>query len=82
MNLADDIEEFVTLHRGHGLLTADAGEPTPNGYRLEIACSCGVTFERWVTELMRLRTCCENTCGPSAIESDTDRRTGRGPSAA
>ncbi len=51
MNLADDIEEFVTLHRGHGLLTADAGEPTPNGYRLEIACSCGVTFERWVTEL-------------------------------
>jgi len=26
------------------------GELTPNGYRLELACSCGVTFERWVTE--------------------------------
>ena len=50
MNLADDMEEFVTLHRGHEPLTADAGEPTPNGYRLEIACPCGVTFERWVTE--------------------------------
>ena len=50
MNLADDMEEFVTLHRGHGSLTADASEPTLNGYRLEIACPCGVTFERWVTE--------------------------------
>jgi len=34
MNLAEDIEEFVTLHRRHGPLAADAGEPTPNGYRL------------------------------------------------
>ena len=51
MNLADDMEEFVTLHCGHGRLTADAGEPTLNGYRLEITCPCGVTFERWVTEL-------------------------------
>jgi len=51
VNLDADIEEFVALHRGHGRLTADAGEPTPNGYRLEIACSCGVTFERWITKL-------------------------------
>jgi len=51
MSLADHMEEFVTLHRGHGHLTGDASEPTPNGYRLEIACSCGVTFERWVTQL-------------------------------
>ena len=50
MNLADDMEEFVTPHRGHGSLTADASEPTPNGYRLEIGCPCGVTFERWVTQ--------------------------------
>ena len=50
MNLADDIEEFVTLHRAHGLLTGAAGEATPNGCRLEIACPCGVTFERWVTQ--------------------------------
>ncbi len=45
MNLAEDIAEFVTLHRRHGPLAADAGEPTPNGYRLEIACP----FEQWVT---------------------------------
>ncbi len=50
MNLADDMEEFVTLHRGHGRLTADAGDPTPNSYRLEIVCPCGVTFERCVTQ--------------------------------
>ena len=50
MNLADDMEEFVTLHRGHGSLTADAGEPTLNGYRLEVICQCAVTFERGVTE--------------------------------
>jgi hypothetical protein len=35
--------------RPHGELAADAGEPAPNGYRLTIACPCGVTFERWVT---------------------------------
>jgi hypothetical protein len=22
---------------------------TPNGYRLEVACPCGVMFERWIT---------------------------------
>ena len=32
-------------------LAADVGDPTPNGYRREITCPCGVTFERWVTEL-------------------------------
>jgi len=51
MSLADDIDEFVMLHREHGRLTAAAGEPTTNGYPLEIAYPCGVTFERWVTEL-------------------------------
>ena len=30
-------------------MTPTVGELTPNGYRLELACSCGVTFERWVT---------------------------------
>jgi hypothetical protein len=43
-----DLEEFVTLHRPHGQLRVIAGEPTPNGYRLEVACPCGVVFERWV----------------------------------
>ena len=49
MNPAADLDEFVALHRAHGGLTPTVGELTPNGYRLELACSCGVTFERWVT---------------------------------
>ena len=27
---------------------AKASEPTPNGYRLEVACACRVVFERWM----------------------------------
>ena len=49
MTLSQDLEEFVTEHRPHGPLTSDTGELTPNGYRLEVACPCGVTFERWIT---------------------------------
>jgi len=41
-----DLEEFV---RDHGTLTADAAEPTWNGYLLTVACPCGVVFKRWVT---------------------------------
>ena len=47
-SLLDDLREFVTLHRVHGELHAKAGELTPNGYRLEVACPCRVVFERWV----------------------------------
>jgi hypothetical protein len=36
-------------HRAHGTLTVDTGSLTANGYRLEVACLCGVTFERWIT---------------------------------
>jgi hypothetical protein len=46
--LLTDLREFATLHRPHGELRANAGAPTPNGYRLEVACSCSVVFERWV----------------------------------
>ena len=50
MNLVADLDEFFALHRAaHGGLTPTVGELTPNGYRLELACSCSVTFERWVT---------------------------------
>jgi len=49
MSLATDLDEFIGLHRGHGRFRATVGELTVNGYRLEIACPCGVTFERWVT---------------------------------
>jgi hypothetical protein len=46
--LLADLKEFVTLHRPHGELRAVASPPTPNGYRLEVACPCRVVFERWV----------------------------------
>jgi hypothetical protein len=44
-----DLEELVTRHRPHGTLAANTGDLTTNGYRLEVACACGVTFERWIT---------------------------------
>ena len=56
MNLAADLDEFVTLHRSHGGLMPTVGELMPNGYRLELACACGVTFERWVTAQERSMT--------------------------
>ena len=40
---------FLEGHRTHGTLNAKAAEPEWNGYRLVVACSCGVTFERWIT---------------------------------
>ena len=43
-----DFREFVMLNRPHGELRANVGLPTPNGYRLEVACPCRVVFERWV----------------------------------
>jgi hypothetical protein len=46
--LLRDLRELVALHRLHGGLHAEAGEPTPNGYRLEVACPYRVVFERWV----------------------------------
>jgi len=49
MTLLADLEDFVTEHQPHGTLTATTGELTPNGYRLEVACPCAVTFERWIT---------------------------------
>jgi len=55
-SLVDDLQEFVHDRRIHGTLTADATEPAWNGYRLTVACSCGVVFERWVTP-EELRRC-------------------------
>ena len=49
MTLLADLEDFVTEHRPHGILKATTGELTPNGYRPEVTCPCGVTFERWIT---------------------------------
>jgi len=47
-SLLTDLREFVALHCVHGELRAKASAPTPNGYRLEVACPCRVVFERWV----------------------------------
>jgi hypothetical protein len=46
MPLLADLEEFVSDHRSHGRLSADATEPAWNGYLLTIACLCGVEFQR------------------------------------
>jgi len=48
MTLLADLQEFVHDHHPHDGMTADATEPEPNGYRLTVACACGVVFERWV----------------------------------
>ena len=47
--MVEDLRDFVDDHRPHGPLTTDATEPAWNGYRLTVACPCGVVFERWVT---------------------------------
>ena len=44
-----DLTEFIEEHRTHGTLTGQATEPVWSGYLLTVACSCGVTFERWIT---------------------------------
>ena len=49
MRLLANLEDFIRSHRLHGPLTADATEPAWNGYLLQVACSCGVRFGRWVT---------------------------------
>ena len=49
VTLSEEIEDFLATHGLHGTLQGDTGELTPNGYRLAVACSCGVTFHRWIT---------------------------------
>jgi len=49
MTLLTELEEFVRDRRQHGRMTADVTQPASNGYRLTVACACGVVFERWVT---------------------------------
>jgi hypothetical protein len=49
MTISGDLDDFAAGHRAHGRFIADTGVLTPNGYRLRVACPCGVTFERWIT---------------------------------
>jgi len=43
-----DLEEFVRLIGPVARAPYQAGRLMPHGYRLEVACPCGVVFERWV----------------------------------
>ncbi len=47
MTVYADLENVVQAHRPHGELTWGTTTPTSQGYRVEVACPCGVTFERW-----------------------------------
>jgi hypothetical protein len=47
--MMSELRNFVSRHRAHGPLTADATEPTAKGYLLTVRCPCGVDFMRWVT---------------------------------
>ena len=48
MSVLADVEDFVARH-GVGVSSSrTSAGPTPAGYSLTIACSCGVVFERWV----------------------------------
>jgi hypothetical protein len=49
MSVFADVEAFAEEHRGCGVTYADAGEPTPAGYRVLLWCSCGARLVRWVT---------------------------------
>ena len=46
--LSQDLDQCGAEHRPHGTMTVTTGDITPNGYRLEVTCPCGVTFERWM----------------------------------
>lgn len=49
--------------------TASVGDVTLSGHRLEVACQCGVTFERWVTtRRTRWTICSENACAPNGTD--------------
>jgi len=50
MSLLTDLEEFISDHRPHGSMTADATEPAWKGYLLTVSCPCRVVFERWMTQ--------------------------------
>jgi hypothetical protein len=49
VTLLADFEDFLTDHRPHGSMTADATEPASNGYLFTTACPCGAVFERSTT---------------------------------
>ncbi len=49
MGIFADIQKFIEEHHDCGDLARHALPPTLDGYRVMLACSCGETFDRWVT---------------------------------
>ncbi len=49
MTVLADLGVYIAGRRPHGSMTGDVTPPAWNGYRLTVACPCGVVFERWVT---------------------------------
>ena len=49
MGVFHKLQAFIQTHRTCGTLSSRAESPTTTGYLLWIDCSCGATFERWVT---------------------------------
>jgi hypothetical protein len=49
MSVTRELKHFVRTHRSCGGMSGDAGETTPEGYLVWVACECGGEFERWVT---------------------------------
>ena len=49
MSAMRDLEDFVRGHRSCGGMSGHAGDLTPDGYLVWLACECGDGFERWVT---------------------------------
>lgn len=45
-----DLERFVRGHQHCGTMTASLTLPRLSGYRVTVTCSCGLIFERWVTD--------------------------------
>ena len=49
MSVFHKLQAFIRTHRTCGTLRSLAESPTKTGYLLWVDCSCGATFERWVT---------------------------------
>jgi hypothetical protein len=56
VSVRDELKDFIAAHREHDQLAGDATEPGLAGFQIWIACPCGVTFRRQVTEGTRAST--------------------------
>jgi hypothetical protein len=49
MAIYAEVHGFYLIHRVCGILRAQVDPETKAGYRLALSCSCGESFQRWVT---------------------------------